>query len=162
MIVLLRIDERLIHGQVATSWSKALDIDTIVCASDEASQNDLKRKMLMIAAPPGKKTHVRGVDEVIGLLKDPRAERMKIFLLTDNPGDALKLVKALNIQNVNLGNYHNRKAEKTAQINGAVQVDEADLDALKELGELVENSYAQSLPSTEKIMLKQFTASVTI
>ena len=42
MIALLRIDERLIHGQVATSWSKALDIDTIVCASDEAAQNPLK------------------------------------------------------------------------------------------------------------------------
>ena len=45
MIALLRIDERLIHGQVATSWSKALDIDTIVCASDEAAQNPLKKKM---------------------------------------------------------------------------------------------------------------------
>ena len=55
MIALLRIDERLIHGQVATSWSKALDIDTIVCASDEAAQNPLKKKMLLIAAPPGKK-----------------------------------------------------------------------------------------------------------
>ena len=52
MIALLRIDERLIHGQVATSWSKALDIDTIVCASDEAAQNPLKKKMLLIAAPP--------------------------------------------------------------------------------------------------------------
>ena len=77
MIALLRIDERLIHGQVATSWSKALDIDTIVCASDEAAQNPLKKKMLLIAAPPGKKTHVRSVDEVIGLLQDPRAERMR-------------------------------------------------------------------------------------
>ena len=95
MIALLRIDERLIHGQVATSWSKALDIDTIVCASDEAAQNPLKKKMLLIAAPPGKKTHVRSVDEVIGLLQDPRAERMKIFLLTDNPKDALKLVSAI-------------------------------------------------------------------
>ena len=99
MIALLRIDERLIHGQVATSWSKALDIDTIVCASDEAAQNPLKKKMLLIAAPPGKKTHVRSVDEVIGLLQDPRAERMKIFLLTDNPKDALKLVSALGLKN---------------------------------------------------------------
>ena len=108
MIALLRIDERLIHGQVATSWSKALDIDTIVCASDEAAQNPLKKKMLLIAAPPGKKTHVRSVDEVIGLLQDPRAERMKIFLLTDNPKDALKLVSALGLKNVNLGNYRKR------------------------------------------------------
>ena len=115
MIALLRIDERLIHGQVATSWSKALDIDTIVCASDEAAQNPLKKKMLLIAAPPGKKTHVRSVDEVIGLLQDPRAERMKIFLLTDNPKDALKLVSALGLKNVNLGNYH--KLTTTARQN---------------------------------------------
>ncbi len=158
MIALLRIDERLIHGQVATSWSKALDIDTIVCASDEASQNPLKKKMLLIAAPPGKKTHVRGVDEVIGLLKDPRADRMKIFLLTDTPKDALKLVNALRLKDVNLGNYHNRKAEKTVNLSQAVQVDKADWEALAQIADTVENSYAQSLPSTEKTKLKAFVA----
>ena len=150
MIALLRIDERLIHGQVATSWSKALDIDTIVCASDEAAQNPLKKKMLLIAAPPGKKTHVRSVDEVIGLLQDPRAERMKIFLLTDNPKDALK--------NVNLGNYHNRKAEHTASVSMYVQLDRDDLGALKEISERVADAYVQSLPSTEKTSLKAFVA----
>ena len=117
MIALLRIDERLIHGQVATSWTKALDIDTIVCASAA-----LKKNMLLSAAPPGKKTHVRSVDEVIGLLQDPRAERMKIFLLTDNPKDALKLVSALGLKNVNMGKYHNRKAEHTASVSMNVQL----------------------------------------
>lgn len=135
MIALLRIDERLIHGQVATSWSKALDIDTIVCASDEAAQNPLKKKMLLIAAPPGKKTHVRSVDEVIGLLQDPRAERMKIFLLTDNP-----------------------KAEHTASVSMYVQLDRDDLGALKEISERVADAYVQSLPSTEKTSLKAFVA----
>lgn len=158
MIALLRIDERLIHGQVATSWSKALDIDTIVCASDEAAQNPLKKKMLLIAAPPGKKTHVRSVDEVIGLLQDPRTERMKIFLLTDNPKDALKLVSALGLKNVNLGNYHNRKAEHTASVSMYVQLDRDDLGALKEISERVADAYVQSLPSTEKTSLKAFVA----
>ena len=161
MIALLRIDERLIHGQVATSWSKALDIDTIVCASDEAAQNPLKKKMLLIAAPPGKKTHVRSVDEVIGLLQDPRAERMKIFLLTDNPKDALKLVSALGLKNVNLGNYHNRKAEHTASVSMYVQLDRDDLGALKEISERVADAYVQSLPSTEKTSLKAFVYWIT-
>lgn len=87
--------------------------------------------MLLIAAPPGKKTHVRSVDEVIGLLQDPRAERMKIFLLTDNPKDALKLVSALGLKNVNLGNYHNRKAEHTASVSMYVQLDRDDLGAIE-------------------------------
>lgn len=78
MIALLRIDERLIHGQVATSWSKALDIDTIVCASDEVPRTRSKENAADCSAA-GQKTHVRSVDEVIGLLQDPRAERMKIF-----------------------------------------------------------------------------------
>ena len=158
MSALLRIDERLIHGQVATSWSKALDIDTIVCASDEAAQNPLKKNMLLIAAPPGKKTHVRSVDEVIGLLQDPRAERMKIFLLTDIPKVALKLVSALGLKNVNLGNYHNRKAEHTASVSMYVQLDRDDLGALKEISERVADAYVQSLPSTEKTSLKAFVA----
>lgn len=150
MIALLRIDERLIHGQVATSWSKALDIDTIVCASDEAAQNPLKKKMLLIAAPPGKKTHVRSVDEVIGLLQDPRAERMKIFLLTDNPKDALKLVSALGLKNVNLGNYHNRKAEHTASVSMYVQLDRDDLGALRRSANVLRTLMSKACPRPKK------------
>jgi mannose/fructose/N-acetylgalactosamine-specific phosphotransferase system component IIB len=98
------------------------------------------------------------VDEVIGLLQDPRAERMKIFLLTDNPKDALKLVSALGLKNVNLGNYHNRKAEHTASVSMYVQLDRDDLGALKEISERVADAYVQSLPSTEKTSLKAFVA----
>ena len=155
MIVQLRIDERLIHGQVAAAWSKALDNDTIVCASDEASANQLKKRLLLMAAPPGKKVRIAPVDEVIRLLSDPRAERMKIFLITDTIKDAVKLVKALKITEVNLGNYHDRDAENPISVCEGCAVDQESYEALKELSGLVDNSFSQLLPTVEKKELKK-------
>lgn len=155
MIVQLRIDERLIHGQVASAWSKALDNDTIVCASDIAAGDPLRKRLLTMAAPPGKKVRISSVDEVIRLLSDPRAEKMKIFLLTDTIKDAVKLVKALGIQEVNLGNYHDRDEKETINICDGCTVNQENYDALKELSQLVEKSYSQLLPSLEKKELKK-------
>ena len=155
MIVQLRIDERLIHGQVAAAWSKALDNDTIVCASDEASANQLKKCLLLMAAPPGKKVRIASVDEVIRLLSDPRAKKMKIFLLTDTIKDAVKLVKALDIKEVNLGNYHDRNDNNSIDVCEGCAVNQENYNVLKELSTLVEKSYSQLLPSLEKKELKK-------
>ena len=70
----------------------------------------------------------------------------------------MKLVSALGLKNVNLGNYHNRKAEHTASVSMYVQLDRDDLGALKEISERVADAYVQSLPSTEKTSLKAFVA----
>ena len=55
MIVQLRIDERLIHGQVAAAWARALDMTHIVCASDAAASDALRCKVLLMTTPPGKR-----------------------------------------------------------------------------------------------------------
>lgn len=89
MIVQLRLDERLIHGQVVTAWARALDINTILVANDEAANDPIKKSVLLMTVPTGKKVHVKGVEETIRLLSDPRADKMNILLIVDNPDDAL-------------------------------------------------------------------------
>ena len=72
MIVFFRIDERLIHGQIAIKWSKYTNADRIVVANDAAAASPIIQKSLKMAAPAGIKTTIKTVDDAIKLLNDPR------------------------------------------------------------------------------------------
>lgn len=106
MIKVLRLDERLIHGQVANEWSRKLDVEAIVVANDSAATDDLLATSLRMAAPGDKKVVIKKVEDAINILNDPRAANMSIFVVCDNPADALKLVKGVkDIPYLNVGNF---------------------------------------------------------
>ncbi len=106
MITFFRIDERLIHGQIAIKWSKLTGVDHIIVANDAAAANPIIQKSLMMAAPAGIKTVIKTIEESIKLANDPRAEKFKIMVLVNSPTDAFKFVSAVEgIPYINLGNY---------------------------------------------------------
>lgn len=154
MIVQLRIDERLIHGQIAAAWAKALDFTHLVCASDAAVNDPLRIAGLKMAAPPGKKTFIKSVDDTIRLLDDPRAENLEVFIITDNPGDALKLVKALHIEKVNVANYHKKGAVDKIHITNTCVTDASELQVFEELAREAGDLYTQMLPSVDRVDFK--------
>ena len=84
MIKMFRIDERLIHGQIAIKWSRHTGVDHIVVGNDAAANSPIIQKSLKMAAPAGIKTAIRGVDDAIALLNDPRCESMKILMLVNS------------------------------------------------------------------------------
>jgi fructoselysine/glucoselysine PTS system EIIB component len=53
MIRLLRVDHRLLHGQVAVSWSQNLDIDAILIANDDVPMDELRKTTIKLAKPQG-------------------------------------------------------------------------------------------------------------
>lgn len=150
MIVQLRLDERLIHGQVVTAWSRALNINTILVANDEIVKDSIKTKILLMAAPAGKKVHVKGVEETIRLLKDPRADKMSILLLVDNPKDALRLTQQLLIQEINIANYQKKKTKDKISIHTYCKADEEDFELFKKLVRTGRHVFTQMLPSMEQ------------
>ena len=106
MIQLLRLDERMIHGQVAIKWSRHIDINRIVVANDYAAHDHIVQKSLMMAAPSTCKVAIKTVEESIKLLNDPRASELKVLLIANNPDDTLKLIESVpGIPKVNIGNY---------------------------------------------------------
>lgn len=106
MIIFFRIDERLIHGQIAIKWSKHTGVSHIVVANDAASSNPIIQKSLMMAAPSGVKTAIKTIEDSIILLNDPRASSLKIMVLVNNPRDAVSIIeKVRGIPFVNVGNY---------------------------------------------------------
>lgn len=161
MILQLRIDERLIHGQIAAAWAKALPIDTIICASDVASKDALRTKMLLMAAPAGLRARVRSVDEIINLLSDSRADKMKILLITDSPENADKLVKGLDIPEVNVANFHSKNKEGLKyKVTEACVCYQKDFDDLKILINDSKCIYSQMIPSVEKKNIQKLVETV--
>ena len=106
MVKLLRLDERLIHGQIAIKWSRHLSVNRILVLNDEAAKNDLIKKSLMMAAPSNLKVAITSMDEGIELLNDPRGESLNILVLVKTPQDVLEILdRAKGIKTVNIGNY---------------------------------------------------------
>lgn len=75
MISMMRIDDRLIHGQVAVMWSKELGINRIIVASDTIASNEIQVSALKMAAPAGVKAAILPINKTIGILSDPRSLR---------------------------------------------------------------------------------------
>ena len=106
MIVMVRLDERMIHGQVAIKWARHTSADRIIVANDEAAGNDIVQKSLMMAAPPTCKTVIKSVQQAVELLKDPRCKPLKIFVIVSRPEDLLTLTREIpDIPLINFGNY---------------------------------------------------------
>ncbi len=147
MIVQLRLDERLIHGQVVTAWARALDINTILVANDEAANDPIKKSVLLMTVPTGKKVHVKGVEETIRLLSDPRADKMNILLIVDNPDDALNLIEHLPITDINIANYQKKKSEDKIIIHTYCTADQNDLKTFEKIAQKGKHVYSQMLPS---------------
>lgn len=134
MIKMVRLDERMIHGQVATKWSRHLSVDRIVVADDVAASNEIMQKSLMMAAPPTCKTAIVTVDKAVALCNDPRAEHLKILLIVSTPEALLRVAKEVKgIPLINIGNYgriaakHGTEARKTYTKNLYAYDDEVEV-----------------------------------
>ncbi|MFC0309078.1 PTS mannose transporter subunit IIAB [Gallibacterium trehalosifermentans] len=134
-IGLARIDDRLIHGQVATRWTKESRVNRIIVVNDEVDRDDVRKTMLKQAAPPGVTAHVVNVEKMVRVYNNPEYNEDRVMLLFTNPTDALFLVEAgLEITSVNIGGMAYRDGKK--QITSAISVDQKDIDAFKKLAEL--------------------------
>ena len=86
-INLVRIDTRLLHGQVATAWTPESKADRIIVVSDAVAKDDLRKQLIGQAAPNGVKANVIPISKMIEIAKDPRFGDTHAFLLFENPED---------------------------------------------------------------------------
>lgn len=135
--VFARIDSRLLHGQVATGWTKAYNPDRIFVVSDTVSHDAVRKKMIIQASPAGVKAHVIPLKKLVELSKDDRFGNMKVLLLFENIEDALKIVKAgVSLPSINLGSIAH--AQGKVVVNTAISMDEKDVKDLEELKQYAE------------------------
>lgn len=155
MIKLLRIDDRLIHGQVATTWTKTLQADSIIVANDEVIHNELQIIALKLAVPVGMKAAIRSVDDAVGLLKNPKSLAMKILVVVNHPKDALRIAQAVpeTLEGINIGNYYGSKqlrTEEKIKLDRNIYLDPEDVDTLKQICSLPVEFTVQMVPHEPK------------
>lgn len=133
-VVLARIDDRLIHGQVATIWTKVTGCERIIVCDDEVAKDEIRSTLLKQVAPPGIKASVVGVDKAIRAYKNPKYEGVKALLLFTNPASVLRMVEGgVNITSVNIGGMSFKEGK--TQLTQAVSVNEEDKKAFQALHE---------------------------
>lgn len=133
-IVLTRIDERLIHGQVATQWCGVIGANLILVANDDVASNTLRQGLMDMAAPSYAQTRYWTIEKTINTIHKA-SDAQKIFIVCDNPTDVLKLVEGgVPIKKLNIGNMHMHDGKR--QVATSVAVDDKDVAAFKRLQEL--------------------------
>ncbi|MGI6109249.1 MAG: PTS galactosamine transporter subunit IIB [Eubacteriaceae bacterium] len=147
-IMLTRIDNRLIHGQVATQWSGTIGANLILVANDKVANDKMRQGLMDMAAPSGAQTRYFSIKKTIDVIHKA-APRQKIFIIVENPQDALKLVEGgVPIKTLNIGNMH--MAEGKRQVATSVAVDDEDVAAFKKLQEEGVELQIQRVPTTAK------------
>jgi mannose/fructose/N-acetylgalactosamine-specific phosphotransferase system component IIB len=91
-LTLFRIDDRLIHGQVVTFWTRRLDSNHIVIASDEVAKDAFLKKVLKMTAPLGVKVSIFTQEETLNAFRDGTLEKDRVLLLVKSPEDAKALI----------------------------------------------------------------------
>lgn len=133
--VLARIDTRLLHGQVATTWTKSTNPDRIIVVSDNVAHDELRKNMIIQAAPPGVKAHVVPIDKMISVAKDPRFGATKALLLYETPQDALKAIQGgVDIKTLNVGSMAHSQGK--VAVTKALAFDKDDVKTMREIEKL--------------------------
>ena len=132
-ILLTRIDNRLIHGQVATQWNSYVGSNLILVANDEVAGNKMRQGLMDMAAPTGVATRYFTLQKTIDVI-DKASDRQKIFIICETPQDVLTLVEGgVSIDKVNIGNMHYAEGKRMA--HSMVAVDDDDVEAFRKLKE---------------------------
>ncbi|PJE49524.1 PTS sugar transporter subunit IIB [Pediococcus damnosus] len=131
--VLARIDSRLLHGQVATGWTKATNPTRIIVVSDSVAKDELRTTMIKQAAPSGVKAHVVPIDQMIKLSKDDKHfGGQRALLLFETPQDALRAIEGgVPLKTLNVGSMSHSVGK--VQPNKVLAFDQDDIDTFAKL-----------------------------
>ncbi|MFD1449709.1 MULTISPECIES: mannose/fructose/sorbose PTS transporter subunit IIA [Oceanobacillus] len=131
--VLARIDSRLLHGQVATSWTRSTSPTRIIVVSDTVAKDELRKRLIQQAAPSGIKAHTVPVQKMIELAKDDQHfGGQRALLLFENPQDALRAVEGgVPLDTINVGSMSHSTGK--VQPNKVLAFDQNDIDTFKKL-----------------------------
>ncbi len=131
-IIHIRIDDRLIHGQVATRWSVGLKANRILIPNDKVAGDDVQKQVLRIAAPSGINTSLITVDAACANILSGKYASQRVLMVVKSPIDLIRLIDGgLEIKEVNVGNM--AKREDTIQIKKSISITPEEKAAFDEL-----------------------------
>lgn len=144
-ILITRIDNRLIHGQVGVTWVNHLGANLVVVANDKVSEDEIQQNLMDMVLPDTIQARYFSIQKTIDIIHKA-SPRQKIFLVVKDVQDALKIKKGgVPIDVLNIGNMHYEEGKR--QISSTVSVDEQDIADFKELDKLGVKLDLRKVPS---------------
>ena len=153
MLKLLRVDHRMLHGQVAFSWTNNIDADCILIANDGVAGDELRKTTMKLAKPQGVKLVIKNIADSITALNSGVTDKYKLFIVVESIEDAYKLTKNVSfIKSINLGGVKSK--EGTRNISKAVNLLPEEEEKLKELDKAGIEIEIRQLPTDTKVIYK--------
>lgn len=154
-IVHIRIDDRLLHGQVVGFWTNTLQATRLMIPSDRVAADETLRKVLRMAAPAGVKTSFISVERAARQIMEGRYEGQRVFIVCEGPADVLKLMDyGLPIKKLNVGNIGGREDRIAIKTSLSISPEEA-----KMFHEIIDRGVevtSQMVPAEPVTYLKDF------
>lgn len=145
-IIAVRIDGRLIHGQVANLWTTKLDIGRIMVVDDEVSENAIEKSGLKLATPAGVKLSVLPIEKAAANILAGKYDSQRLLIIARKPDRLLKLVElGVPIKEINVGNMS--QSEHSKAITKSINVLDNDLEDFKKLNAAGVKLVSQMVPS---------------
>jgi len=157
-LVLHRIDDRLIHGQVVVGWGQPLDIRFIVLVDDEVAASEWEQELYRMGVPPEMDVYFLNVARAVDELPRLRADTRQGILLTGDIDTMRRLVDSGGITSVNLGGIHHRTGR--SQRLRYVFLNNDEESALREIAALGVSISAQDVPGARPVPLDDILAGV--
>jgi mannose PTS system EIIAB component len=151
-VVNIRVDERLIHGQVAIVWTHVLEATRIMVVDDQIVTDELQKPLLKMACPSGVKLSILSAEKAAENLLASKYDGDKIFMVVKRPETLIQLWDAgFHMESVNIGNMSG--GNNTRQLKKAVCVTEKNIETFKELDRRKVKMNAQMIPDDPELNL---------
>jgi len=131
-IKIVRIDDRLIHGQIVQGWLKTIDVDKILIVSDEVANDEMQQVLLSMAVPSSVKLVIKSIKDASYEIANEVYEKDNLMILFSNPQDIVKMIdNGIKFQSINIGGMHYAHGKK--QLLSNLSVDRNDVEAFLKL-----------------------------
>lgn len=148
MIKLVRIDHRLLHGQVVFSWTKAMGVSRIIIIDDVAAKDEMKKISLSLSKPSGVKLNIFTVEDALSKMVKVESLNENIMLIFGGTNSTLRFCEAYpKIKEINYGGI--AKKGNSEQYSNAIFLTEEELNDTKKLKGLGIKLYMQQIPSSK-------------
>ena len=150
MIKLMRVDHRLIHGQVVFSWTSYLDADCILVASDSVVHDEIRKTTMKLSRPDGVKLVIKDIDDSAKAINSGKTDRYNLFIVVESIEDAERLSSQCpSIKEINLGGV--KKTDDRRRLSAAVYANDSEIKLIQKMLNSGINVEIRQIPSDKLI-----------
>ena len=150
MIKLLRVDHRLLHGQVVVSWFDNVGANTILVANDVVANDEFRKSAIRLAKPENAKLVMKSIDDSIDAINSGVTDKYQMLVVVESVGDAEKLIRGTQRQITSLNLGGTKPREGTKNYSKTINLTDLEADLLAGLQQDGVEVYIQQIPSESK------------